>query len=134
MVLNSRMNIPEDRLAAANWVLNFSLLTFVINLISVPYNSCIIAHEHMNAYAYISIFDAGLKLSVAFLLVVSPFDKLIVYSFLLLLTALVVRLLYGLYCGRHFDECHYKPIYDKSLFKDMLNFAGWNFLAMLRAC
>ena len=125
--LNSRMNIPEDRLAAANWVLNFSLLTFVINLISVPYNSCIIAHEHMNAYAYISIFDAGLKLSVAFLLVVSPFDKLIVYSFLLLLTALVVRLLYGLYCGRHFDECHYKPIYDKSLFKDMLNFAGWNF-------
>lgn len=125
--LNSKMIIPAERLVAANWVLHFSLFSFVVNLISVPYNACIIAHEHMSAYAYISVFDAVLKLCVAFLLIASPFDKLIVYSFLLLITALVVRLLYGLYCGRHFDECHYKPIYDKVLFKEMLSFAGWNF-------
>ena len=125
--LNSKMSIPEDRLIAANWVLHCSLLTFVINLISVPYNACIIAHEHMNTYAYISIFDAMLKLSVAYLLIISPVDKLIVYSVLLFVAALSVRLLYGVYCGRHFEECKYKPIYDKGLFKEMIGFAGWNF-------
>lgn len=125
--LNSKMNIPSERLFAANWVLHCSLLTFVINLISVPYNACIIAHERMNAYAYISIFDAILKLSVAYLLIISPIDKLIAYSVLLLVAALGVRLLYGFYCGRNFHECKYKFIYDKQLFKEMLGFAGWNF-------
>jgi len=125
--LNYKMNIPPDRLLAANWVLHCSLLTFVVNLVSVPYNACIIAHEHMNAYAYISIIDAVLKLSVAFLLIISPADKLIAYSVLLLLAALFVRLLYGIYCGRHFKECKYKPIYDKTLSREMMSFAGWNF-------
>ena len=81
----------------------------------------------MNAYAYISIFDAILKMSVAYLLIVSPVDKLIAYSVLLFVTALGVRLLYGFYCGRHFKECKYKPIYDRVLFKEMMGFAGWNF-------
>lgn len=125
--LNTKMNIPSDRVIAANWVLHCSLLTFVVNLISVPYNACIIAHEHMNAYVYISIFDAILKLSVAYLLIISPIDKLIAYSMLLFIAVLVVRLLYGFYCGKHFDECKYKPIYNKRLFKEMIGFAGWNF-------
>ena len=126
--LNYKMSIPSDRLGAANWVLHCSLLTFVVNLISVPYNACIIAHEHMKAYTYISIVDALLKLTVACMLIVSPIDKLIAYSILSLCASLGVRLLYGFYCGRHFEECKYKPIYDKNLFKDMMSFAGWNFL------
>lgn len=125
--LNSKMNIPSDRILAANWVLHCSLLTFVVNLISVPYNACIIAHERMNAYAYISIIDAILKLSVAYLLIISPIDKLIAYSVLLLVAALGVRLLYGFYCGRNFQECKYKFKYDRQLFNEMLGFAGWNF-------
>lgn len=125
--LNSKMNIPSDRILAANWVLHCSLLTFVVNLISVPYNACIIAHERMNAYAYISIIDAILKLSAAYLLIISPIDKLIAYSVLLLVAALGVRLLYGFYCGRNFQECKYKFKYDRQLFNEMLGFAGWNF-------
>ena len=127
--LNNRMNIPADRLYAANWVLHCSLLTFVVNLISVPYNASIIAHEHMGAYAYISILDAILKLSVSFILIISPVDKLVTYSVLIFITALCVRLLYGLYCKKHFSECCYKAsVHDRSLFKEMLGFAGWNFL------
>ena len=125
--LNWKMNIPCSRVVAANWVLHCSLLTFVVNLISIPYNACIIAHEHMNAYAYISIFDAILKLCVAYLLIISPVDKLETYSVLLLIATLLVRFLYGVYCGRNFPECKYKPIYDRILFKEMMSFAGWNF-------
>ena len=125
--VNSKMNIPYDRMAPANWVLHCSLITFVINLISVPYNACIIAYEHMKAYAYISIIDAILKLGVAFMLVVSPVDKLIAYSILLVIASLGVRLMYGLYCRRHFPECRYHFRFDKNLFREMFGFAGWNF-------
>lgn len=55
--LNYKMNIPVERLDAANWVLQCSLITFIINLISVPYNAAIIAHEKMSAFAYISILE-----------------------------------------------------------------------------
>lgn len=125
--LNYKMNIPPDRLFAANWVLQCSLVTFVVNLISVPYNACIIAHEHMNAYAYISILDAVLKLAIVYLFVISPYDKLIVYSLLLVVVSVIIRIVYGLYCRRHFEETIYHLYYDKELFRKMMSFAGWNF-------
>ena len=124
--LNAEMNIPKDRLDAANWVLQCSILSFIIGFISVPYNSCIIAHERMSAFAYISILEALLKLTVAYMLVISPYDKLATYSILLLIVALVIRLANIIYCRNHFEESHYKLVYDKKLIKEMTGFAGWS--------
>mgnify|MGYP000464844022 CR=1 FL=1 len=93
--LNVKMNIPDSRMQAANWVFQFSILTFAINLISVPYNASIIAHERMSAFAYISILEAIGKLVIAFLIVISPIDKLIFYAILMCSVALIVRLTYG---------------------------------------
>ena len=90
--LNVKMNIPDSRMQAANWVFQFSILTFAINLISVPYNASIIAHERMSAFAYISILEAIGKLVIAFLIVISPIDKLIFYAILMCSVALIVRL------------------------------------------
>ncbi len=126
--LNSRMSIPADRLPAANWVFQFSIATFVVNLISVPYNATIIAHEHMSAFAYISILEAVCRLSIAFLIGVSPIDNLVFYSFLLFLVALVIRVTYSIYCRRHFCECRFRRDLEKPLFKQIFSFAGWNFI------
>ena len=126
--LNGKMNIPMERMAAANWVLYCSLAMFCINLISIPYNACIIAHEHMNAFAYVSILDVFLKLVVCYMIAVSPFDKLISYAILLTVAALLVRVVYDIYCKRHFVECRYRWIKDTQLLKQMLGFAGWSFL------
>ena len=126
--LNEKMNIPVERMAAANWVLYCSLVVFCINLISIPYNACIIAHEHMNAFAYVSILDAFLKLAVCYMIAISPFDKLVSYAVLLAVAALLVRLVYGIYCKRHFVECHYRWTKDTLLFKQMFGFSGWSFL------
>lgn len=128
--LNSKMTIPEARLFAANFVLQFSLITFVINLLSIPYNAVLIAHERMNAFAYIGIYEGIVTLAIAFLLKVSPLDSLIYYSFLMFLLAFSTRLIYGMYCKRHFDECNFKWIFDGILFKDMMGFAGWNFIGV----
>lgn len=126
--LNVKMNIPEARMTAANWVLQFSILTFAINLVSVPYNASIIAHERMSAFAYISILEAAGKLGIAFLIGISPMDRLVFYAILMCAVALVVRLAYGIYCKKHFEECTYQFILDKDLLKRMFGFAGWNFI------
>lgn len=126
--LNEKMAIPENRMYAANWVFQLSILTFIINLISVPYNAAIIAHEKMSAFAYISILEVVAKLIIVYMLLWSPFDKLIFYTVLMASVALIIRFVYGYYCKRHFEECTYHFIFDKELLKKMFGFAGWNFI------
>ena len=125
--VNHKLNIPADRMVAANWVFQCALLSFVIGLISVPYNACIIAHERMSAFAYISILETILKLVIVYMLLISPYDKLISYSILFVVVAIIIRLIYGWYCNKHFAESHYRLIYDKTLVKEMTGFAGWSF-------
>lgn len=126
--LNYKMNIPEERMYAANWVFQCSILTFILGLLSVPYNAAIIAHEKMSAFAYISIIEVTLKLIIVYLLTISPYDRLITYSILFMLVGVLIRLIYGYYCKRHFEECTYHLVYDKAILKSMTSFAGWNFL------
>ena len=126
--LNNKMVIPEERLAAANWVFQFSVVTFALNLLSVPYNAVIIAHEKMSAFAYISIVDVTLKLIVAFIIAYNPFDKLVYYGLLIMIVGAINRSIYAIYCKRHFEEATYKFVLDKELMKEMFGFAGWNFI------
>ena len=125
--LNTKMNIPANRLYSANWVLQCSIITFMVNLISVPYNSLIIAHEKMSAFAYISILEVILKLVICYLLYLFPGDKLILWSVLLMSVSLIMRIVYGYYSKHHFKEAHYQFILDKVLLKDMSRFIGWAF-------
>lgn len=131
--LNTQMTIPEGRLEAANWVFQCSVFTFIVNLISIPYNALIIAYERMKVFAYISILEVSLKLVVVFLLAVAPSDKLIVYACLLLGVSLTIRFIYGLYCKRNIPECKYVRIYDKALLGSMVKFAGWNTIGVSSA-
>lgn len=102
---------------AANWVYQFSVFTFMVTVVSVPYNSCIVAHEHMRAFAYIGIVDACLRLGAVFLLLVFPYDKLIFYAFGVFVASIAVRILYSFYCKRHFEECTYSFLMDRRLLK-----------------
>ena len=126
--LNEKMVIPENRMEAANWCYQFSILTFAINLISVPYNAAIIAHERMSAFAYISILEALGKLTVAWCIVINPIDRLVFFAAMVAMIACVIRAVYTWYCKRHFEECSYHFIYDHDLLKQMFGFAGWNFI------
>ncbi len=125
--LNGRMVIPEPRLGAARFVLHCSLGVLVLNMLSVPFNAAIIAHERMSAFAYISVGEAALKLTVALLLGLSAFDKLETYAVLMLAVALLVRMAYGIYCRRNFAECRTRPALDRPLLREMTGFAGWSF-------
>lgn len=125
--MHTEMQIPAGRLDAAEWVLHCSVLTFCLNLLSIPYNACIIAHEHMKAFAYVSVVEAMLKLGILFLIAYSPIDSLVTYAILLTLVAALIRLAYTVYCHKHFEETKTKLIFDKSIFKEMFGFSGWSF-------
>lgn len=127
----TQMQIPESRMDAAFWVLQCSIISTAIMIISVPYNAEIIAHEKMSAFAYISILEVVLKLAVVFLLLVFSYDKLILYAFLILMVQLLIRFCYSYYCNRHFEESKYHHVWDKTLFKEMTGFAGWSMFGNL---
>ena len=125
--LNYKMNVPDGRMDAANWVLASCILTSAISLICVPFGAAVVSHEKMDMYAYLSILDATMKLAIVFALYFSPFDKLKSYAVLLLAVSILMSYIYICYCRRKFEECRYKFVYDRRLIKDMTKFAGWSF-------
>lgn len=125
--LHSKMVIPEGRIVAAQWCLHCSSISIFINLINVPFNSLIVAHEKMSAFAYISILEAILKILICYALYISPYDRLITYVILGIIVSLSLRLIYGSYCKRNFEECQLQPKFNSGLFKEIWGFAGWNF-------
>lgn len=131
--LNEKLVIPDARMTAAMWVYQCSILSCAVSIMSTPYNAVIVAHEKMSAFAYISILDVSLKLLVVYLLVVLPFDKLIILAILNLLVQLFIRYIYTLYCHRHFPESYFQFRFNKTLFKEMFGFAGWSFWGNLAA-
>ena len=120
--VENKMVIPPARLDTALYVLLFSTLSFFINLLSIPYNALIIAHEQMKAFAYISIVEVVLKLVVAYLLIVAPMDKLWLYALSMVVVSLTIRSVYALYCKQHFTECHFVWGFDKRLLSKMFVF------------
>ena len=129
--LTEKMVIPPERMTAAMWCFQLSMVTAVAEVMSCPYQSVIIAREKMSAFAYISILDAVLKLAIVGMLLLTGYDRLIVYAILYTCEKLLIRLVYNLYCTRHFEESRYRWFHDRLLFRKMSSFAGWSMLENL---
>lgn len=129
-VLN-KLVVPEGRETAAMFVYQFSVISICIQVIQLPFMSTIIAHERMNVYAYVSIYEGLAKLGTLFAIQYFPFDNLIFYAFLILCVQISVAVLYNIYCHKHFKEARFSFYYEKGLFSDMLGFSGWNIIGNL---
>lgn len=124
--VNSKLNVPVERHGAAMWCYQFSIITTVFNILRVPYNAVIIAYEKMSFFAWVSIVEAVLKLLVVYLLIISPFDKLVAYVVLLTFVSVIILFCYKIYCNKKFEIAHYKKVLDYSLAKEILGFSGWS--------
>ena len=127
--LHHKMVIAPDRLNAAEFVFHISILTAFFSLTQVPYGECIIAHEKMSIYAYVSIIEAVLKLAVVYMLTIGQIDKLKLYALLLCIVQIGIILFYVLYCVRKFDEARFRLFIDKGIFKEIAAFSGWSLFA-----
>ncbi len=128
--VNNRMTIPAGRLVAANWAFQASVVSFLVGIVAVPFTSSVIAHERMDAFAYIGIGEVLLKLAVVLFVAHSPFraDKLILYSCLIVCVSVLVQSIYIIFCRWHFNECTMCPRLHREYFRGMCSFAGWNFI------
>lgn len=129
--LNYHMNIPEERMVAANYVYQFSIFSAMLSLTMIPHTATIIAHEHMSQYATIGIIDVFLRFSVACMLYIIQTDKLIVYALAMFLVVLANYLTYYIYCKKKFPECSFILSKDKQLYREMLSFSGWNIFSSI---
>lgn len=123
--LNTQLTIPHERMVAAQWVYQFSILTMIVNVLSVPYNAIIIAHERMGIFAGVSIIDVSLKLFIVFMLQWFGFDKLKFYAVLMFAVSLIIRLIYGVYCKMNFKESKFRFYWNPILFKQLFSHVGW---------
>jgi O-antigen/teichoic acid export membrane protein len=120
------MVIPPDRFQAAFWIFQFSVISLVVVMFQIPYSAAVIAHEKMDYYAYVGIFDAVLKLLIALAIPYAKGDQLIVYGFLIFLISVVNWCLYFGYSKIHFKELKLHRQFHSDLFKGMLGFSAWN--------
>lgn len=126
--LNSCLNIPGDRMVAANWVYQFSVLGGIINILRIPYNALIISYEKMSFYAYVSIVEVILKLGIVYFLLVITSDRLIVYACLVFVVLLIITFIYRRYCIHFFRITQIKSSFNRSVFKELISFSGWSLL------
>lgn len=124
--VKTQLTIPIDRLYAAEWVFHLALLSFMVTIISVPYNALIIAHEQMGIFAAVSIVDVTLKLLIVFMLGWFGMDKLILYGLLSLSVVFIISMVYRGYCKSRFVESKFRLYWDRRLFNTMLSYTGWN--------
>lgn len=124
--LCNKLVIPEGRMTAAHWVYQLSILSAMLTITQVPYNSSIIAHEKMDIYAYVEILNVSLKLLIVYLLQIGNFDKLILYAILMFAVSVIIIMVYRIYCLRKFEECKFHWIWKKEYMKPLLAFSGWN--------
>lgn len=124
--VNTQMNFPEGRMGVVNWIYQFSIFSCISTIIRAPYNAAIISYEKMSFYSYSGIIEASLKLAIVFLLILLPWDKLLIYGLLLFLVSVIILVWYILYCHAKLCGIKYKKCSDKTLYKHLLSFSGWS--------
>lgn len=125
-LVDTQLNIAPERLSAALMAYQMTIVTFVFSFLTIPFNALIIAHERMDAFAYVSVFDAMAKLSVLYLLPLLGLDRLPAYALLLAVVQCVLFAIYTLYCFGHFSETSVKPLWDRAIVRQLGSYASWS--------
>ncbi|SEM53480.1 Membrane protein involved in the export of O-antigen and teichoic acid [Prevotella sp. ne3005] len=127
-LVSNKLTIPIERLNAAYWVLHFSVITAFFSFSQYPYTASLLAHEDMSVYAYVGIYEAVSKLSIAFAITISPIDSLVFYAFLIMLNQICIQSFYRIYASRKYTECRFRLIGDSALYKRLLSYSGYDML------
>ncbi len=129
--INTKMNFAQEKMMSVNLVYQFSILTFIIQILQIPYTSSIVSHERMDFFSYVSIGEALLRLGVVLALALLPSGRLVAYAMLLSISALIMFLINYVYCTKKFSICKYHRFWNKAQFKELTSFSGWNMLGGL---
>ena len=130
-LISTQLTIPVERMEAAQWILQFSLFSFIFTLLQIPFIGAVFANENMGYYALISTIDCIVKLLIAYSIGMTGGDNLVYYGAALMLEAFMVMLLYVFIARRKYPECKYTIVKKKILYKELFSFSGWSFYGAL---
>lgn len=130
-VLDSKLNIATERLGAVKWAFHCGVVSTALEITQVPYTAVIVARERMSAFAFMAMYDVGIKLLIVYSLFVSPVDRLVFFATLLMLSSFVSIAIYRIYCVRHFTESRYRHVFEWKTLKLIFGFMGWQFLSQI---
>lgn len=132
-LFNGIFNILPNRIFAAKVIYLSLIVSTMFTIVNVPYDSVMNAHENMLYYSIIGIFEAVLRLCVAFACVYATTDKLIVYGVLTAIIPFITLSIMKVYCHRKYEECviGFRRYWSTSLLKEIASFTGWNFLTAI---
>jgi O-antigen/teichoic acid export membrane protein len=131
--LNTQLVIPPERMGAANFVYQFSVISACVGILQVPYMVAVTAHERMKIFAYAGIADAVFKLAVVLALGFAPVDKLKFFAILGFLVYIIMTVFYLIYCHRSFPETHFRWFWDRKMFWERMGFSEWTTLGGISA-
>ena len=129
--LYNKLIIPPDRMDAAIWCFHLSVLSVPFGITQVPYSATLVAHEKFDLYAYTGMFNVFLKLAIVYMLTLFDFDKLKLYSTLFFFSSMGMMLFYRWYCTHKFEECKLRFVFDKEIFRPVMDFSGWQLFASI---
>lgn len=129
--VNAELNYPESQTFAVNVTFQLSLLATCVSITQIPYDAVLVAHENFKVFAYFQIVSSVLKLGVALLLLIIIGDKLIIYSILTFVAAIIIRVAYTFYVNKRYEDSRTHIAFDKKYLNDLLSFSGWDLLAHL---
>ena len=130
-LVSTQLTIPQERLEAAQWILQFSLFSFIFTLLQIPFIGAVFANENMGYYALISTIDCIVKLLIAYCIGMTGGDNLVYYGAALMLEAFMVMLLYVIISRKKYQECKYTIVKKKTLYQELFSFSGWSFYGAL---
>lgn len=126
--LQNKMQIPENRMIASLYVFHFSVISCLMAVIQVPFNALIIAHEKMGVYAYVSILEAILKLAIAYTLLFSKIDNLVLYSLCTTISSILILVIYIAYSKRSFPETKIYFTNERHTYVELIKFSCWDLI------
>lgn len=129
--VNNKMTFEVGRMGAVNWVYQFSVIAFVFNVLAIPYNAILLAHENVAVGAILEIGQKIFQFVAIVLLWIIPYDSLILYSALLCIVAIFARIIPTIYCHRHYPETHIQLQWDRDYFKSIMEYTGYNSIGVV---
>lgn len=127
----NKMVIPPERMNAAFWVFQLSVINTLFVVTQIPYSAVLVAHENMKIYAYVGMADAVIRLVIIYALLVSPFDKLLTLSSLHFAWGVITVAFYRIYCIRKYEETKLMFCRKLEIYKGILTYAGSDLIGNL---
>lgn len=126
--VRNELVLPIERVASAVCVFRFTMYSLASTLVGIAFDAEIIAHEDMNVYSYIGLFEGCAKLFIVYLIGVAPFDNLVLYAFLIFVVTILTQLFYIYFSLKTYKECFIRWVYNRRIVKETFSLVGWNFV------